>query len=246
MPSAAIDRVLLLLGTTLFGEVSPAELEPLARSGSIRRAVRGEHIFDTADAADAIYVVASGQLKDAIYTEDGAEVVHSLWQPGMILGEVGFFARQRTRVMSLVALEPSTLLVLGREPVTAFMTQHPAVAMRFLEHVATTSRWQTEMIASLARRPLAERVLLRLLDLAESNGSIDGEVAIAPRVSQTTLASMVGASRENVNRALGALATAGTIRTDAGRYVIADPDRARRDAIAGWPLVAGPEPVSRS
>jgi CRP/FNR family transcriptional regulator, cyclic AMP receptor protein len=241
VPSSDIDRVSLLLGTKLFGEVEPSELEPLARAGTIKRAVRGEHIVDPGDAADAIYVVASGQLKDAIYSADGAEVVHSLWEPGMILGEVGFLARQRTRVMSLIALEPSVLLVLRREPVMAFLTSHPAVALKLLEHLATTSRWQTEMIASLARRPLADRLLLRLLDLAESNGSIDQGSATAPRVSQSTLAAMVGASRENVNRALAALTASGTVRSEGGRYVVADPDGVRRAIIAGWPLLPAPD-----
>ena len=241
MPAGDIDRVRLLRGTFLFADVPEAELEPLARAGSIRRAVRGEHIVDAGDAADAIYVMAAGQLKDAIYTggrRGGRSLALGAW---MILGEVGFLARQRSRVMSVIALEPSVMLVLPRDAVMAFLVEHPAVAMKLLEHVATTSRWQTEMIASLARRPLADRVLLRLLDLAETNGSVGRETALAPRLSQATLAAMIGASRENVNRALAALTAAGTLRIVGGRYAVVDPDGVRRAIIDGWPLPPRPD-----
>ncbi len=224
--------------------MAPAELEPLARAATVRRAVRGERIVDSGDPAESIYVVASGRLKDAIETEDGGEVVHSLWEPGMLFGHVAFLAADRTRVMSVIALEPTILLVLGREPVMAFLDRRPAVVMRLVENLASTSRWQTEMIAILARRPVAERVLLRLLDLAETNGIVDPRVAVTPRLSQATLASMVGASRENVNRALAALTAAGTVRVDDGRYVIPEPAGARRDVVAGWRRFApasGPE-----
>lgn len=97
------------------------------------------------------------------------------------------------------------------------------------------------MYLTLARRPLADRVVLRLLDLAEASGTADADVALTPRLSQSTLAAMVGASRENVNRALGVLAAEGSVLAVEGRYRIADPDRARRRIVAGWSAVsAGP------
>ena len=235
MPPSDVDRVSLLLGTSLFDDLSPAELEPLARSATVRRVVRGEHVFEAGDPADALYVVASGQLRDAIYSDEGAEITHSLWEPGQCFGEVGFFARGRTRVMSVLALEPSTILVLGREPLTSFLERHPSVALKLLEKVASNSQWQTGMFLTLSRRPLADRVVLRLLDLAETSGSSDAALATAPRISQSTLAAMVGASRENVNRTLAGLTTAGILRTEAGRYLIDAPDAVRRRIVADWP-----------
>ena len=92
VPPTDVDRVSLLLGTSLFDDLSPAELEPLARAASIRRVVRGEHVFEAGDPADALYIVATGQLRDAIYSDEGAEITHSLWEPGQCFGEVGFFA----------------------------------------------------------------------------------------------------------------------------------------------------------
>ena len=75
------DRVAILLSTYLFEGLAPAALEPLARSSMIRRVARGEYVFRVGDRADLLYVVASGQVKDSIVTEDGDEIVHSSSAP---------------------------------------------------------------------------------------------------------------------------------------------------------------------
>ena len=75
MGSHDLDRVSLLLGTYLFEALSPVELEPLARSATIRHMARGEYVHHVGDPADEIYLVVSGQLKDSIVTEDGDEAL---------------------------------------------------------------------------------------------------------------------------------------------------------------------------
>ena len=77
--------------------------------------------------------------------------------------------------------------------------------------------------------------MLRLLDLAETNTEHPDGAAVTPRISQSTLASMVGVSRENVNRAIGALVAAGSVRRENGRYVLVDPAALRREVSSGWP-----------
>jgi CRP/FNR family transcriptional regulator, cyclic AMP receptor protein len=240
VPAPQLDLASVLLKTYLFEDFSPAELEPLARAATLRTAVRGEYIFHVGDPADAIYVVASGQLKDSIATEDGDEVVYNLWGPRMVVGEPGFFAPERNRVMALVALEPTTLLVLRREDLLPFLARHPAPLMRLLEHLASVARASTEIILALARRPLADRLLLRLLDLAETSERERQGPAVTPKVSQANLAAMVGSSRENVNRALARLVAEGTLRIEGGRYVIIDPERARNEVASGRPIQTDP------
>jgi CRP-like cAMP-binding protein len=179
----------------------------------------------------------SGQLKDSVVTVDGDEVVQSVYGPGMVIGEAGFFAPERNRVMAGVALEPCTILELRRQQLLPFLLRHPSVMVRLLEGLSSFARGQAEIIAALARRPLPERLLLRLLDLAETNATADG-VGVTPRISQATLAAMVGVSRERVNRALAALAAQGCIRIERGRYVLCEPERLRREVAGGWPLLA--------
>jgi CRP/FNR family cyclic AMP-dependent transcriptional regulator len=237
MAEADPDRVSLLLDTYLFEDLSPAQVEPLARAALLRRVVRGEYVWHVGDTADALCVVASGQLKDSLVTEDGDELVHSYFGAGMVIGEPGFFAAERNRVMAVVAVEPSTLLMLERERLIPFIQRHPRVIARALEGLASVARGQTELITALARRPLQERLLLRLLDLAETNAPAVGAASVTPKISRATLAAMVGASRENVNRALATLAAEGAIRIERGRYLITDPKRSRAGVSLGWPLL---------
>ena len=56
---------------------------------------------------------------------------------------------------------------------------------------------------------------------------------MTPKVSQATLAAMVGVSRENVNRALAVLIAGGLIRQEKGRYVLIDEERLRRQVVHG-------------
>jgi CRP/FNR family cyclic AMP-dependent transcriptional regulator len=237
MTEAEPDRVSLLLGTYLFEDLSQAELEPLARAATIRRLVRGEYVFHVGDPADEICVVVGGELKDSVLTEDGEEVVHSVYGPGMVFGEPGFFSPERNRVMAMIAVEPTTILVLRHDDVMPFLQRHPRVVIRALEGVSSIARHQTELIAALARRPLHERLLLRLLELAETSASSPDGEGITPKISQATLAAMVGVSRENVNRALGALFASGRVRFEGGRYVLPDPDGLREEIAQGWPLL---------
>jgi CRP-like cAMP-binding protein len=120
--SADLDRISLLLGTYLFQGLSPAELEPLARSAMTRQAARGEYVHHVGDPADEIYLVAAGQLKDSIVTEEGDELVHTFYGPGMLVGGPGFFATERNRVLAETAGRPG-------EPVPA-EPEHPAGLLR--------------------------------------------------------------------------------------------------------------------
>jgi DNA-binding GntR family transcriptional regulator len=61
-------------------------------------------------------------------------------------------------------------------------------------------------------------------------------VAATPKISQSTLAAMVGVSRENVNRALSGLTVDGAIRQEDGRYILVDEERLRREISRDWPL----------
>ena len=155
----------------------------------------------------------------------------------MLIGEPGFFAVERNRVMAVVAVEPTTLVVLGRDGLEPFLRRHPRVVIRALEGLASVARNQTLLIATLSRRTLQERLLFRLVELAETNSPRDDGAGVTPKISQTTLAAMVGVTRENVNRALSALSADGAIRIEAGTYVLPDLERLRAELSNGSPLL---------
>jgi CRP/FNR family transcriptional regulator, cyclic AMP receptor protein len=210
----------------------------LAHVVTTRQLVRGEALLRVGDPAEEIYVVLTGELKDCIVDADGNEVVHFLHGPGMTLGEPGFFAVDRRRVVEVIAVAPSVVIRLGRRELEPFMARHPPVKDRVIEKLASNTRWQTTMISALLTRSLTDRLVLRLLELVDSSPERAAGLAVTPKVSQATLAAMVGVSRENVNRALSALAAQGLIRQERGRYVLLDEDRLRHELATDWPLAS--------
>lgn len=220
----------------LFEELSTAQLEPLAAVATTRTLVRGEYVFHIGDPAEELCVVLSGEVKNSMVDADGCEVIHFLHGPGMTFGEPGFFAVDRQRIVEVIAVAATVLIRLGRRELTPFMARHPSIKDRALEGLASNTRWQTTLISSLATKPLTDRLVLRLLELVDSSPERQAGLAVTPKISQSTLAAMIGVSRENVNRALAALTIDGAIRQEKGRYVLVDEQRLRRDVARDWSL----------
>jgi CRP/FNR family cyclic AMP-dependent transcriptional regulator len=220
-----------LTGSYLFGGLPGDVIAALAATATLRRLSRNEALFEPGDVADEICIVLAGQLKDSVIKLDGDEVVHFVFNQGKTLGEPGYFAKERDRMVRLTATVPSEVVCLHRRHLDPVFADHPVLKDRVLERLASNARLQANMLASLATRPLAVRLVLRLLELVESNRGTGDGPARTPNISQSTLAAMVGVSRENVNRALSTLVTDGLIRRDGGGYVLVD-EAALREVVA--------------
>jgi CRP-like cAMP-binding protein len=230
------DALRALSRSYLFEGLSAEALAPLAAVATSRSMVRGEHLWYPGDPANELYVVVTGEVKDYLLSSSGDELVHLMHGPGMTLGEPGFFSVERTRSVADVAVTPAVVIRLDRRDLEPFMQRNPAVKDRALEGLAATVRWYGGVVMSLEMRPLRDRILLRLLDLVDGRTSTPGEAVTAP-ISQSTLAGMTGVSRENVNRALAALMSDGTIRREGSRYVLVDEPRLRAEVARDWPVL---------
>jgi CRP-like cAMP-binding protein len=236
MAPAAADPVRVLLSTYLFQDLSPAELEPLTRSLDSREYHRGDYVFSAGDPAEFLYVVASGQIKYFMTTAEGDEWVLEVLTPGAVFGEPGLFAPERTRIVNARAMEPCSVLLIERGRLIDFMQRHRPAMMRMLEALAAEARVTIETVTEIGYVEIRGRIVRKLLELASTHGQArdDGTIDIALSVSQATLAGMVGATRENVNRALSALTSDGNVRVVNGHFIIADPAGLRSKADRGW------------
>lgn len=222
------DPVPLLLTTYLFADLTPAELAPLVKVVRRARFRRGEQVFAVGDPATHLYVVDSGRFKECVHSVDGDETITELLSPGAVFGEPGLFAPERDRVVSVVALEDSAVLMVEREPLVRFLLAHPPTMLRLLEGVVAQVRESVEVVAGLGSRRIRDRLAVKLAELAETHG-VDHPAGrmIDLRLSQSTLAGLVAASRPNVNRALAELTDLGHVRSVEGRYVVTDVARLR-------------------
>ncbi len=215
------DGVRLLASTTLFRGFSEQELEPLASRLQPRSFPRGSYIFREGDPGRTFYVIADGQVKIAHLGRQGEEIVFALLTAGDTFGELALFDEESTRTADAQAAEPTDCLALNREPFMTFAETHPPLMRHLVRVLSVYLRRADEALAEAAFMDITGRVAKKLLDLAESHGkpTKDG-VRIGVRVTQQTLAGMIGASRENVNRAVSRFVARGDIAQEAGTITI--------------------------
>lgn len=224
-----MDPVGILVRTALFREFSAEELEPLAPALRLRTYARSAFIFHEGDPGTILYVIRSGQVKIARIGPGGEEIVFAVLTPGDFFGELALFDEAAVRAADAQAVDLTECLTLHRDSLMAFLDRHPAVTRRLLKVFTTYIRQMDTALAESAFLDIPGRVAKRLLALAETHGerTADG-IRIGMKLPQRTLAGMVGASRENVNRALGRFIARGDISQNGGYVTIVRPAELRK------------------
>jgi CRP/FNR family transcriptional regulator/CRP/FNR family cyclic AMP-dependent transcriptional regulator len=224
-----MDPVQVLSRTALFQGIPPEELEPLASAVKVRNYSAGSYIFHEGDPANVLYVVVRGQVKIARLGSAGNEAVFAVLLPGDSFGELTLFDEDPVRSMDAEAMEPTECLTVERQALLAFVERNPAVVRRIIQVLRGYVRQVDESFSEAAFLDIPGRVARKLLDLAAEHGQKTSEgVRIEMRLTQRTLAGMVAASRENVNRALSRLAGRGDIIQEAGYITIVRPAELRK------------------
>jgi CRP-like cAMP-binding protein len=149
--------------------------------------------------------------------------------PGDIFGELALFEEGALRTADAVAVQPTECLTLERRALIAFLDSHPERMRHLIRLLSAYIRRKDESFAEVAFLDIQGRVARKLLDLARTQGEpVPGGTRIRVRVSQRTLAGMVAARRENVNRALSRFAANGDISMTAGYITVLDAAALRR------------------
>ena len=193
-----------------------------------RRLPHGEVIVRQGDRVSSLFLVTSGAVRLSSVTASGREIVVGLLCRGDLFGESALLGDPS--LVRAQAVGPTTVLALPIPSMRAMLERTPATAEELLRLIAARLHRTSAALEDAMAADLPRRVVGRLRELADDHG-VPGPHGVRLRIplTQDELARMVGASRESVNRTVGALAARGVIRTRGGRYVITDPD-ALRDA----------------
>jgi CRP/FNR family cyclic AMP-dependent transcriptional regulator len=175
-----------------------------------------------------LVVVAEGLVKVLLSSVHGDEVVLVTAGPAETLGELAVLDGA-PRSAAVVAVEPTSVLLLTRPTVLGLMGAHPPVLEAVLGSLGGIVRRLTEQTGDLVFLDLGGRLAKLLLRLAEDAAAPGGAV-LDLGLSQSDLAAMVGATRPAVNRALQLLASRGLISVDGRVIVVRDADGLRRRA----------------
>jgi len=214
------EALAVLRRSRLFERASAEDLVSLLKESRWRKYSVDSYLFREGDPADHLLIVASGEVKISRATESGSDVVFAVLGPGDALGELGALEDGASRSADARALSEAECLVIHRPELVRFLTAHPAAMWGVVNVLTAYIRTKDEAFVDLAVRDIPGRVARKLLDLAGTQPTL--------ALSQSTLAGLVGASRENVNRALSRFASLGYISLERGHITLLRPEELRR------------------
>ncbi|MDO8615817.1 MAG: Crp/Fnr family transcriptional regulator [Dehalococcoidia bacterium] len=220
--------VRLLERVPLLAALTPADREVLAAAAGHRRFRRGDIIFHKEDPGHALFIVQDGTVRIYVPGSQGTDLTLAVLGPGDFFGDLSLLDG-RPRSASAAAGSDCSLLALERSDFLNLVRSRPDAAMAVLTVVAQRLRETDEMASDLAFLDAGGRVAKKLLELAASHGvpRPDG-VRIDVALTQEELASMIGVTRESVNRNLSDFRRAGLVRNEGRRLVIQDAAALRR------------------
>jgi CRP/FNR family transcriptional regulator, cyclic AMP receptor protein len=172
-------------------------LESAGAARTIVQFGRGDAIFTQGDVCEHVMYVQTGSVKLSVLSKTGREAVVAMLGPGEFFGEA-CLTGQPLRMGSATAITPATILFVGKEKMIGLLHKQHTMADRFISHMlARNIRIEEDLIDQLFNS--SEKRLARTLLLLARYGTEDKPVRVVPKISQTTLAEMVGTTRSRVN-----------------------------------------------
>ena len=154
-------------------------------------------VFRQTDPADAVFYVHKGRIKLVVASSDGREAVIALLGPGEFFGE-GCLIGQPRRLATAKAVIDSEVMRVAKAEMMRVLHAEPAFGELFTAYLLTrNSRVEADLVDQLFNS--SEKRLARTLLLLANFGKDGGPQPITTRISQETLAEIIGTSRSRVN-----------------------------------------------
>jgi CRP/FNR family transcriptional regulator, cyclic AMP receptor protein len=213
----------------LFANLSAEHLARLAGLARMHRYARERAIFNEGDPGTALYMIAKGRVKISQSSPDGKERTLVLLGAGDVFGELALLDGD-PRSADAVVVEDAELLVVPREDFLSFVMQQPQVAMNLLVVLTKRLRRTNLLVHDAAFFDVRGRLARVLLELARAERATEpGGAMVCPKLTQSELASLVGVTRESINKWLRHYERGGILARRRGRLVILNPQRLHAD-----------------
>jgi CRP-like cAMP-binding protein len=172
-------------------------LNRLIAGKSRRDYLAGEAIFSQGDQANAIYYIQSGKVKLTVVSMSGKEAVIAHLPAASFFGEASL-AGQPARISSANALESSSIIRIEKKVMQDLLHREPEFAEQFLAHLLSRNiRMEADLVDHLFNS--SEKRLARLLMLMANFGQDSKPIPVIAKISQETLAEMIGTTRSRVS-----------------------------------------------
>jgi CRP-like cAMP-binding protein len=158
---------------------------------------KSQTIFSQGDSAEAVFYVQEGRVKVTVVSEQGKEAVVAIHGKGDFFGE-GCLTGQPRRLATVTAMTDSAIMRLEKTAVVRVLHDEPKFSELFMSYLLTrNARIEADLVDQLFNS--SEKRLARLLLLMAGLGKDGKPETVIAKISQETLAEMVGTTRQRIN-----------------------------------------------
>jgi len=180
----------------------------------VARFRKSECIFAQGDPADFVIFLREGTAKIMVVSDKGKEATIGVVRAGDFCGE-GCLINEQARLQTAMAMSPTSILRVHRKSFLRLLREHPDFSAAFTTFLLSRAlRIQQELINH--RFHSSEFRLARLLISLSTNSNVNVGQRVLTRISQETLASMVGTTRSRISYFLNKFKKAGLIEYEGG------------------------------
>ncbi|MFA5874553.1 MAG: Crp/Fnr family transcriptional regulator [Anaerolineales bacterium] len=201
----ALKSVEALSSVPLFSELDANVLDVVRHAAAPQYCAAREMVFLQGDPCAGLYIVQEGWLKGIITSPAGREQIIRLLGPGDVFNEIGLLTDGRNLV-TVQALEDSTLWVIERETMLRLMDEHPRLCRAITRNLAERVLHLMKLVEDLSMRTVKSRMARLLLENA-----VEGVINRRRWMTQTEMAARLGTVLDVVNRTLNSLENDGLI-----------------------------------
>jgi CRP/FNR family cyclic AMP-dependent transcriptional regulator len=172
-------------------------LAAVGEGRSIGEYRKDQIIFSQGDPADAVFYIQSGKVKISVVSEQGKEAVVAMLGTNDFFGE-GCLAGQALRIATVAAIMDSVIVRLEKAAIVCVIQQEPTFSEMFIAHLLSRAvRVEADLVDQLFNS--SEKRLARMLLLLANFGKDNKPEPILAKISQETLADMIGTTRSRVS-----------------------------------------------
>jgi CRP/FNR family transcriptional regulator, cyclic AMP receptor protein len=214
----------------LFQQLTQEDRDHLSSSIRNQTLKKGDILFHKGSKGTALYIIKKGKIKVSLPSSLGDEVVLAIFSDGDFFGEMALLDGM-PRSADATAIEPTELLLLNRQDFISFLNGNKNAVQAVLQSLSLRLRKTDDLLEDTCFLNISARFAKKLLELAAKHGHQDGEtIHIDLAFTQKDLASMVGATRESINKELRVLREKGLVSIRENSIYIHNLERLKRRA----------------
>lgn len=223
IPSAPPGALEFLQTHSLFADLDEKQLEEISIRFQRRTFAPGVTLFHQDMPGTMMYMIESGSVRVISIGRTGQELTLNVLGPGEIFGELSILDGEHRSATALTLDHTVVWLVSGAD-LKEFMSTFPSVNQAMMQILVRRVRATAQRLEAMTFQDVLGRLSYELLSLAERSGqACDEGIEITIPLTQVDLATMVGATRESVNKAVSVLRDQKVLEVDGTRWIILDP-----------------------